>query len=568
MSTPFLFGNAQIASRLDPMTLSVVRYKLLAIVEEVVEVMARTCFSPVLNTSRDFSAAILDSAANLIAQAERVPIHMGALPFAVQSMVSTFNPEISEGDVLLANDPFWGGSHLPDITLAAPVFYDGEIFLWVSIRAHQGDIGGISPGGYSPSATEIWHEGVRLPPMKFVEAGKVRQDVLRMICANSRTPTDTHGDLLAQLSSVNQGVKRLLELFTRYGAAVMRECFDAILMGGERAMRAQIGQWLPGVYEGVSCLDSNELVEGAIPIRVKIRLDETSAEVDFSECREQVPSFVNSPLANTVAAVNVAFMYLSDSHDAQNGGSARAIRVVTRKGSIVDPVPPAPVAASTTLTASVIIETIMRALEYAAPQHVLAGFARRFRFAISGQDRNSRRFIWHHFANRGGAGAHYRADGWPNLGVMQNPGGSPSQSVERTESAYPFSVETYCLRPDSGGAGTKRGGCGGTYILRYEGGAGAKITPTGDGVENAPYGLGGGGSALPNSYLIERAGQRMKLGATDAHIELLPGDRIICNSAGGGGYGDPKLRPHLEIQRDVNYGYVSLDTAKRLYGFK
>lgn len=571
MTAPFLLRKdvfQQNTPTLDPITLSVVRYKLLAIVEEVVDVMARTCFSPVLNTSRDFSAAILNPESRLIAQAERVPIHMGALPFAVESMISAFAPDIMEGDVLLANDPYWGGSHLPDITLAAPVFYDEEICLWVSIRAHQGDIGGISPGGYSPSAMEIWHEGIRLPPMKFVECGYVRQDVLRMICANSRTPADTHGDLLAQLSSVNQGVKRLVQLFDRYRAAVMQECCDAILSAGERAMRAQIAQWSPGVYEAVSYLDSNPLVDGALPIKVRITLDDRSAEVDFRDCQDQVRSFVNSPLANTVAAVNVAFMYLSESHDAQNDGCARAIHVLTRKGSIVDPIAPAPVAASTTLTASVIIETVMKALEHAAPQHVLAGFARRFRFAISGSDRKNKRFIWHHFANRGGAGAHHRADGWCNLGVMQNPGGSPSQSVERTESAYPFEVERYCLRPDSGGAGRKRGGCGGIYILRYEGQAAATITPTGDGVEVAPYGLAGGGDALANAYHIERAGKIIKLGATEAHMDLMPGDRIICKSAGGGGYGTPTDRSEGEIRRDLEYGYVSVGIAKKVYGYR
>ncbi len=167
------------AHTIDPITLSVVRHKLLAIAEEVVEVMTQTSFSPILNQSRDFSAAVLDAGGLLVAQAERVPIHMGALPFAVQKMIEAFEEDIQPGDVLVTNDPYWGGSHLPDITLAAPLFVDGKPRLWIANRAHQGDIGGISPGGYSPSAREIWHEGLRLPPMKLMSGGRVRSDLLR-----------------------------------------------------------------------------------------------------------------------------------------------------------------------------------------------------------------------------------------------------------------------------------------------------------------------------------------------------------------------------------------------------
>ncbi|GAA4322683.1 hydantoinase B/oxoprolinase family protein [Pigmentiphaga soli] len=541
----------------DPITLSVVRYKLLAIAEEVVEVMTQTSFSPMLNQSRDFSAGLLDRDGHLVAQAERVPIHMGALSAAVRKMIEAFGADLREGDVLIANDPYWGGSHLPDVTLAAPLFVDGHPVLWVANRAHQSDIGGISPGGYSPSAKEIWHEGIRIPPMKLVERGAVRQDLLRMICANSRSPEDMTGDLMAQLSSVGRGVERAAGLFRHYGAADMARCLAAILDAGERAMRAQFARWRPGAYEGVSHLDPHAAYDAPLPVRVRITLTPERAIVDFRECGDQLPSYINSPLANTRAAVNVAFMYLSETQDAQNDGSARAIEVLTRPGSFVDPQPPAAVTACTTLTASVIIEAVMKALEPAAPGRVVAGFARRFRLAIGGTDRNGRRFIWHTFANRGGAGAHADADGWSNLGVIHNPGGSPSPSVERTESAYPFLIETYALRPDSGGAGMRRGGLGGRYVLRYEGSTPASITPTGDGADIAPYGLAGGADGAPHLFFIERGGVRSKLGAKDAGLVLMPGDRVVCLSAGGGGYGPPARRPEEARRRDIAYGYVT-----------
>jgi len=234
--------------RVHPMTLGVVRYKFLAVAEEVVEMMVRTCFSPLLNQSRDFSAVVLDSQARVVAQAERVPIHMGAMPFAMQAMQGAFADDIQEGDILMANDPYWGGSHLPDVTLATPVFRDGKIRLWVANRAHQGDIGGLSAGGYSPNAREIWHEGIRIPPVKLAERGLIREDLLRLICANTRKPNDLRGDIMAQVASVTIGAQRLQELFERYGADQIEGCVEGILDAGEASMRAQISRAKPGTY--------------------------------------------------------------------------------------------------------------------------------------------------------------------------------------------------------------------------------------------------------------------------------------------------------------------------------
>lgn len=558
-------NNADIGSpspSVDPTTLTVVRSKLLAIAEEVVEVMTQTSFSPMLNQSRDFSAGLLDENGNLVVQAERVPIHMGALSTMVKKMIEMFGASVSPGDVLIANDPYWGGSHLPDLTLAAPLMVNGKAVLWVANRAHQSDIGGISPGGYSPSAKEIWHEGLRLPPMKFADAGVVRADLLRMICANSRSPTDMTGDLMAQLSSVQRGVSRSAELVEHYGLETTSACLASILNAGHRSMVAQISKWRPGVYGGVSHLDPHEAFEAPLPVHVRVTLSEGRAVVDFTGCMDQLPSFINSPLSNTKAAVNVAFMYLSDTEEGQNDGSSRAIEVVTRPGSFVDPLPPAAVAACTTLTASVIIEAVMKALAQAAPERVVAGFARRFRLAISGSDRNGRKFIWHTFANRGGAGGHAGADGWSNLGVIHNPGGSPSPSVERTESSYPFLIERYALRANSGGGGKHRGGLGGEYILRYEGSTTASITPTGDGAVVAPYGLAGGEDGLPHRFFIERDGKRSQLGAKDSRLTLQPGDRLICLSAGGGGHGQPAARSVAARERDLAFGYVSSEEER------
>jgi len=247
----------------------------------------------------------------------------------------------------------------------------------------------------------------------------------------------------------------------------------------------------------------------------------------------------------------------SQARESLNDGSSRAVCVKTRKGSFVDPKPPAAVAACTTLTASVIIEAVMDAMAEAVPHRVVCGFARRFRVAISGTDRAGRSFIWHSFANRGGAGAHQGGDGWSNIGVVHNPGGAPSPSVERTESAYPFVVEAYSLRPDSAGTGQFRGGLGGVYAIRYEGTTPARITPTGDGEVIAPYGLRGGQPGAVHYYTIEQGGNTATLGSKDANATLMPGAVLTLRSAGGGGFGDPKLREPSLVKQDLDYGYVT-----------
>jgi len=536
------------ARAVHPLTLAVVRHKFLAVAEEVVETMIRTSFSPLLNQSRDFSAVVLDAEARVVAQAERVPIHMGAMPFAIVAMKQAFEGDIAEGDVLMANDPYWGGSHLPDITLAKPVFSGGRLRLWVANRAHQGDIGGLSAGGYSPAAREIWHEGLRIPPVKLVEGGRLREDLLRLVIENSRKPEDMRGDVMAQVASVTVGAKRLAALFERYGEEEIERCVEGILDAGEAAMRGQLRRWKPGRYTGISYLDDDGCGNTKVPITAHVTLGDGEVEVDFRDCPDQVRSFMNSPYANTAAAVNVAFMYLSEDRQAQNEGSARAITVRTRKGSIVDCELPVPVTGCTTLTGSVIIESVLRAMEEAAGDMAMAGFARRFRFVIAGTDRERRSYIWHYFSNRGGAGGNPREDGWCNLGVIHNPGGTPSPSVERTEAGFPLLVECYGLRADSGGAGRRRGGLGGIYTLRYEGAGEAVLNAAGEGLTERPYPLAGGRPGRAHDYRI------------------LPGDRLVCLSAGGGGAGDPLGRERTLVMRDLAYGYITEAAARADYG--
>ncbi len=553
-------------SEVDPLTLAVVRQKLLAVAEETVETMVRTCFSPLLNQSRDLSAVVLDGTAQVVAQAERTPIHMGAMPFAVRAMAEDFHDDISPDDVLMANDPYWGGSHLPDITLVKPVFRDGRLRFWVAIRAHQSDTGGISAGGYSPSAREIFHEGIRIPPVKLVAGGKLRGDVLRMVCENTRKPEDTHGDIMAMLSSVDVGAERLETLLDRYGTARIETCSAAILDAGEAAMRAHIRCWKPGVYKSVSYLDHDGVATERYPVPVTVTVREDEVEVDFREVGDQVASYFNSPIANTSACVYIAFFYLSNDQQVLNEGSTRAIKILTRKGSLVDSVSPAPVTGCTTFTAAVIIESVLRAMEGAALEAVVAGAARRFRYVIAGNDPKTGSYIYHYFSNKGGFGANKGEDGWVNVGGMQNPGGTPSASIERVEASYPFEIETYALTQDSGGAGKQRGGAGGVVALRYRGAGPAVLNIAGEGTVVAPFGVHGGADGSPHAIWIERGNEKIELNGRSNDTPIQPGDLIVHHAAGGGGCGDPRERARDLVDRDLAYGYISPETARTTYG--
>lgn len=553
-------------SAIDPLTLAVVRHKLLAVTEEVVETMVRTCFSPLLNQSRDLSAVVLDGEAQVVAQAERTPIHMGAMPFAVRAMAEDFAADIAPGDVLMANDPYWGGSHLPDITLAEPVFRDGVLCFWVAIRAHQSDTGGISAGGYSPSAREIWHEGIRIPPVKLVEKGRLREDMLRLVCENTRKAGDTRGDLMAMLASVNVGMDRLGALLDRYGVGRIRACSAAILDAGEAAMRAHIRRWRPGTYEALSWYDHDGVATERFPVPVTVTVGDGRLTVDFRQVGDQLPSYLNSPIANTSACVYIAFFYLCNDQQVQNEGSTRAIEILTRKGSVVDPVPPAPVTGSTTFAAAVIIEAVMKAMQQAAPDAVVAGSARRFRYVIAGSEPETGSYIYHYFSNKGGFGANGREDGWINVGGFQNPGGTPSASLERVEATYPFGIEEYAITAESGGAGKQRGGAGGAFALRYRGTGPALLNIAGEGTLVAPFGALGGSDGDPHAIWIERGNERIDLTGRSNDVPIEPGDLIVHHSAGGGGCGDPRERDRALVERDVAYGYIGAATAREVYG--
>src|SRR5512145_323599 len=289
---------------IDPITVSVLTHRFEAIVQEMGEAMLRTAYSQILNSSRDFSTALCDHQARLVAQADHVPIHVGAVPWAVAAVRDAFAGRVRPGDVFLLNDPYHGNNHLPDLTAFVPVFVEGEVAFWSVNRAHQSDIGGSTHGAYIPGATEIWQEGIRITPLKLYDAGQLRDDVLQMIVTNVRHPHDFLGDLRAMIGSARVGERRLLALAAEHGGAALLAAVDEILDSAERQTRACIATWRDGVYRGQSVLDDDGHGIEDIAIRATVTKRGDELVVDLTESRDQVIGFVNSSLPNTMSAVH------------------------------------------------------------------------------------------------------------------------------------------------------------------------------------------------------------------------------------------------------------------------
>jgi N-methylhydantoinase B len=424
-------------------------------------------------------------------------------------------------------------------------------------RAHHSDVGGGTHGGYNPRASEIFQEGIRIPPLKLYDKGVPREDVLQMLSANVRQPENFLGDLNAQIGSVMIAAQRISELLESYGADRLLAAVEEILAATERQVRQFISGWPDGVYHGESLVDDDGFDAKLIPIRAKVTIADDSMSIDLGESSPQVTGFINSAYANTRSLAHAAIMYVAPSNVAKNEGSMRPVEIIAPRGLIVNANPPAPVCMSTNHCAEEIVEAIFKALSLAVPQAVNAGFSRRLRYAITGKDpRTGRTFIWHFFLARGGGGASYGYDGWPNVGEVNVAGGIRSPSIEVTEERFPFFIRRHELRPNSGGKGAWRGGLGGICDLVYEGEGQALLNTAGDGIVVPPFGLFDGEDGLPHDYRIISNGSDRVLGSKETEVVVNPGDHVYCLSSGGGGYGDPSERDQAADDWDRRNGYV------------
>jgi N-methylhydantoinase B len=543
----------------DPVSLAVLDNRFRAVVEEMGEALLRTAYSQILNSSRDFSIALCDGEARLVAQADHIPVHVGAMPFAARAALDAFGGVMREGDTYLLNDPYHGGSHLPDLTIIVPVFAEGALRFLSIVRAHQSDIGGATHGGYNPGATEIWQEGLRIPPIRLGEDGGLREDLLAMLAANTRIARDFRGDLMAMVGAARLGERRLQAILARNGAAMVTDAVGTILDLSEAHARRIVSTWKDGSWTGEALLDDDGHGARDIAIRATVTKRGDGVTVDLSRSDPQVAGFVNSSYPNMRSAVAMAFAYLLDPEVAKNDGAFRPLEVIAKEGTVVWAREGAPVTLCTSHCSNEIVEAVVKALANACPDRAMGGWGRRFRIAIQGRDarRPGRGFVWHLFHARPGGGGHAQGDGWSCAGEWHSAGGLKFGSVEMAEARFPLFFRRHEFRPGSAGDGTHRGGLGAELELVLETEGPARGNTAGDGVRHGAAGMLGGHDGLPHSYVLRHAdGTERKLRTKEVGIALAPGDVLHVLSGGGGGWGPPEARDPAAREADAAEGYV------------
>ncbi len=518
--------------RLDPVTLAVMNNRLAAIAEEMGVVLGLTGFSPNIKERRDFSCALFDARGELVAQAAHIPVHLGSTPLSVRAAIERL--ELSAGDVAAVNDPFAGGTHLPDLTLVMPIFlgHERRPFAFAANRAHHADIGGMAPGSMALS-TEIYQEGFRLPPVHLVRGGEPVRDIFELFFANTRVREEREGDLRAQLAALAVGSDRFLALAETAGRAALGAAMDSLKEYAARLMSTELGKLKTGTYSAQDVLDDDGFGTERIPLRVKIRIGGGKALVDFAGSAPQVRGNVNANYAITLSATFYVMKCLAAEAVPANEGLMRPIKVIAPPGSIVNAKPPAAVAGGNVETSQRIVDVLFRALAKAAPDRIAAASSGSMsNLTIGGFDRFRNRHFSYYETIAGGAGA---APGHPGAsGIHTHMTNTLNTPIEALETYYPMRVTEYRVRHGSGGRGKSRGGDG--LVREMECLVESSVSLLTERRETRPWGLAGGGEgAAGANYLVSKR-KRVRLpGKTN--VRLSPGDRIRIETPGGGGWG-------------------------------
>ena len=527
---------------IDPITLEVLRNALESIADEMGAVLRRTSFSPNIKERMDASCAIFDREAQLVAQAEHVPVHLGSMLRAVKATVDAVG-RIEAGDVVIVNDPFTGGSHLPDITLVAPVHapngLGGGHLGYVATRAHHADVGGMEPGSMPGNSREIYQEGLVIPAVKLYSQGDLQDGVLRLILANVRTPEERQGDLNAQLAALRVGEQRLIELAQRHGADLLTAGFAAILDYAERRMRRRLAELPAGTYRGEDFLDDDGSSEEPVRINLAITVSPEKLTLDFAGSSPQRPGNINAVAPMTYSAVFFATKILTDPEIPVNAGTFRNVELTIPEGSFLAARPPAAVCAGNTETTQRIADTVLKVAAQFAPERVPAASQGTMNLiGIGGRDPRGgepggRPYT---YIETIGGGLGGRPMGPGDDGIQCNMTNTMNTPIEALEITYPLRVERYELRPGSAGGGKYRGGEGLVRAIRVLGHE-ARVSLQSERRRFAPYGLHGGGDGKPGRNAVLRADGRVEEQPGKGTVSLGHDDVVIVETPGGGGWG-------------------------------
>ena len=549
--------------RFDPITMGLIKNYLSSVADEMANTVIRTAYSTIVRDCMDFSTALCDRTGQMVAQGLTIPFQLGSIPFALRSTIKKYAGRIFPGDVFIMNDPFEGGIHLPDIFLFRPVFHEGELIGFSAAVSHHLDIGGRVPGSSACDNTEIFQEGLRLPPLKLYDRGEPSESIFQILEKNVRVPVMTLGDIRSNLAACRSGEKGMLELANAYGAQALELYYAKLLDHTETMVRAEIRKWPDGDYCFTDYLDDDGVDPEPIPIKLKATVEGDSITIDFTGSSPQVRGGINCPLPFTISCCGYAVRAAMRADIPNTSGLFRPIRVIAPEGSILNPLMPA-ASSMRGVVGFRLADALFGALAQVVPNIVpAAGEGGNSLIIIGGYNKQRQASIM--FDLVGGTwGARPDKDG--NDGLT-NPGSVISNiPAELMELEYPVRLEQYSLAQDSGGAGKYRGGVAVVRDWRFLGDQEANLTIRSDRRDFPPYGLYGGKKGAPSLNVVNPGTETQRILKTKVTDHLLPGDMIRHVQPGGGGWGDPLDRDPMAVLRDVLNEKVSLAKAEELYG--
>ncbi|WP_373895774.1 hydantoinase B/oxoprolinase family protein [Virgibacillus sp. CBA3643] len=547
----------------NPITTEIIRNALTSAAEEMNESLARSSFSPIIYEMKDCSVGIYNEDAELLGQSSGLPMFLGNLDVCIKETTDFIggNNKYNPGDVYIMNDSYMAGSHLNDITIISPIFFEQELVGFSATRAHWLDIGAKDPG-YPMDATEIYQEGVRMPPIKIYDAGAPRKDVINLITINSRLSNDALGDMNAQIAACRTGEKRVYDILKKHGLATFRNSVQDIFKQSEIMDKEQIQSIPDGVYEEEGFLDNDGVSEDSVPVKVKVTINGENLTIDLTGSSKQKQGMTNCGLAQTVSACRVAFKHLIGPDSPVTGGNFKTMDIIVPERTIFSAEEPAACGWYFT-SLGLLIDLIVKALSpVLKEQSAAAHYGDSMVVTIAGQEEDSTSPFLSVEATAGGWGAFSSNDGQSGL-INNSNGDFKNMPVEVFEAKYPLKINSYLFRENSGGSGKTRGGLG--VIREYEFRKNANLSLWFERSKDPAWGLFGGKSGQPPKVTVLRDGDKESMLKVNA-MPLSIGDRVIVKTGGGGGFGDPSERPLENILEDIIDGYIDSETALKEYG--
>ncbi len=517
---------------MDPVSLEVLNNAFAFVPEEMGQALKRTAYSPNIKERMDASCAIFDHRGRMVSQAEHIPVHLGSMPLAVRTVMDTLRGQLEEGYQLILNDPYQGGSHLNDITVIKPVFWKGELAGYVANKAHHADVGGIAPGSMPSGSRLLFEEGVVISPQKLCTRDGLNPVIVERVRKGMRDPRERLGDLKAQIAANVTGDRRFRAYLEKYGLDLFNEFCDEVMAYSDRRVRSALRRIEDGTYEAEDFLDDDGVLEEPLTLRVAVTVDAESFAVDFSGTQGMSEGNLNAPYAVTLSSVYYVVRCVTDPEAPPNEGCYRAVEVTVPKGSLLNPIKPAAVAAGNVETSQRIVDVLFLALKDALPELIPAQSQGTMNNLLIGGDLGRREFTYYETI-AGGEGALPFRDGMS--GVQTHMTNTMNTPVEALEMTYPLRVEEYRLRAGSGGDGRFRGGCGIKRAIRFLGERGT-ISVISDRRRFSPRGILGGGDAKPGRNYLLRNGETIPL-PSKVTMGIRRDDVVVIETPGGGGWG-------------------------------